>query len=100
MAEQSSGVSSVAGIATANASRYLQQLCKHFAHRIPANFDTAAGQIEFPSGVCHLRAGESLLELSLTSPDPGSMTELQDVVARHLLRFAFREQMRIEWQPA
>lgn len=100
MTDQSPSVSSVAEIATPNASRYLQQLCKHFLHRVPASFDTATGQIEFPSGACHLHAGDGSLKLSLTSPDPRRMTELQDVVTRHLLRFAFREQMQIDWRAA
>ncbi len=100
MTDQSPSVNSVAEIATPNASRYLQQLCKYFAHRVPASFDTATGQIEFPTGACHLDAGDGLLKLSLASPGSAGMTRLQDVVARHLLRFAFRERMQIDWQPA
>jgi hypothetical protein len=35
--------------------------------------------------------------VSLESPDDAQLVQLQDVVARHLLRFAFREPMQIEW---
>ena len=36
-----------AEIPTASASRYLQQLCKHFAHKLPVTFDPAEGRIGF-----------------------------------------------------
>jgi uncharacterized protein len=88
-----------AEIATPNASRYLQQLCKHFAHKIPATCDERAGEITFPRGACSLAATDGQLTISLASPDVTQMVELQDVVARHLVRFAFREDLRIAWQP-
>jgi hypothetical protein len=86
-----------AEIATAHASRYLQQLCKHFAHKRPVAFDAQAGSIGFDIGECRLRAGEALLRLDLSSPDGEQMERLRDVVARHLVRFAFREELAIEW---
>jgi uncharacterized protein len=90
----------VADVATSHASRYLQQLCKHFAHKRPVTFDPQAGQISFSSGECRLAADEGALKLSLTSPDADQLAQLQDVVARHLVRFAFREEMQIGWRAA
>lgn len=87
-----------AEIATPRASRYLQQLCKHFAHKLPVTFDPNAGRISFSSGDCDLSADGERLRLNLTSPDGPQMTQLKDVVVRHLLRFAFREEMAIAWQ--
>lgn len=92
-------VRSVADVATASASRYLQQLCKHFAHRLPVTFDETAGAIDFPIGTCRLAAGEGALRLTLAAADEAGMAQLQDVVARHLVRFAFREELRIDWRP-
>ncbi len=90
----------VAEVATPAASRYLQQLCKHFAHKRPAAFDQWSGEIDFPMGICRLAADEEALSLSLAAPDHDQMTKLQDVIARHLLRFAFREPLKIEWNAA
>lgn len=87
-----------AEIATPRASRYLQQLCKHFAHKRPVEFDAVEGRIEFAIGDCHLRADEEHLHLNLTSPDGSQLTQLKDVIVRHLLRFAFREEMAIAWR--
>jgi len=93
-------VSGVAEVATPQASRYLQQLCKHFAHKLPVTHDAASGRIDFAMGVCELAAEEGALRLTCTSPDAGQLARLEDVVARHLVRFAFREEMSIDWKPA
>jgi len=92
------GAGSVAEIATPNASRYLQQLCKHFAHKRPVTFDPQTGSIAFASGECRLEAADGVLTLSLAAPDAVFLEQLQDVVARHLVRFAFREEIRIAWR--
>jgi uncharacterized protein len=92
-------IGSVATVATPNASRYLQQLCKHFQHKLPVTFDPHSGQIVYSIGDCRLVAGEAVLTLLVMSQDAGRLEQLQDVVARHLLRFAFREDMKIDWHP-
>ncbi|QRM57651.1 DUF2218 domain-containing protein [Sinorhizobium sp. BG8] len=89
---------SVAKIETSNASRYLQQLCKHFAHKRPVSFDPNSGSISFTVGTCRLEASNDLLTISLESADDEQMVQLQDVVVRHLVRFAFREELHIDWQ--
>ena len=89
---------SSAEIPTPRASRYLQQLCKHFAHKLPVACDPAVGRISFSIGECDLRADEQRLRLDLTAPDGSQMAQLKDVVIRHLLRFAFREELAVAWQ--
>lgn len=87
-------------IVTANASRYLQQLCKHFAHKVPTTFDPSTGRIDFPMGAVDLAADGDKLTLTVTPSEAEKLAELQDVVARHLVRFAFREELAFDWQPA
>lgn len=82
-----SAVQRIAAISTPHASRYLQQLCKHFAHKIPVTFDERSGQITFSIGECRLSARDGLLRLSLTAEDDEKAAQLQDIVARHLVRF-------------
>lgn len=89
---------STAIITTASASRYLQQLCKHFAHKLPVSFDPAQGQIEFSIGTCRLQADETELRLDVTATNPAELPQFKDVVARHLVRFAFREELAIAWR--
>ncbi|WP_306223509.1 DUF2218 domain-containing protein [Bosea beijingensis] len=87
-----------AEVATASASRYLQQLCKHFGHKVEASFDEKAGIVRFSIGDCRLLAEADVLRLSLDAPDGEALLQLQDVVASHLVRFAFREPLTVEWR--
>jgi hypothetical protein len=87
-------------IPTKHASRYLQQLCKHFAHKRPVTFDEQAGEISFSVGDCRLKADGSALHIDLIAPDADDMVQLKDVVIRHLVRFAFREELAVDWQDA
>lgn len=91
---------STAIVPTDKASRYLQQLAKHFAHKLPVSFDPAAGNIPFSVGECAMAAEEGRLVLTLTSPDAESLAQLESVVERHLVRFAFREELAVEWRAA
>jgi uncharacterized protein len=91
---------SMAEIATPQATRYLTQLCKHFQHRRPVSLADADGHIAFTTGNCALHAETGVLRLSLDAADDDQLHQLQDVVARHLLRFAFREDMQIAWHRA
>jgi len=88
-------------IPTEHARRYLGQLCKHFAHKLPVEFDEAftTGSIRFSVGTCTVAADDTTLTLDLAAP-PESMAQLKDVVVRHLVRFAFREALPIAWRPS
>jgi hypothetical protein len=88
---------SEARVPTEKAGRYMAQLCKHFAHKIPATFDHEAGRIEFAFGVCRLRAGPDSLALEVEGADEPALDRLEEVVASHLERFAFREPLKVAW---
>lgn len=85
-------------IPTGHASRYLQQLCKHFAHKLAVKFDEHAGEITFSIGDCRLKADDAALHLDLAAKNAEEMEELKDVVIRHLALFAFREELAVTWQ--
>jgi len=76
------------------------QLCKHFQHKCPVTLEANTGRIGFSIGDCRLLASDGMLHLSLDAPDTTQLLQLQDVVARHLRRFAFREDLRIDWHAA
>ncbi|RYE39875.1 MAG: DUF2218 domain-containing protein [Hyphomicrobiales bacterium] len=89
---------SQAAVSTPKARSYLIQLCKHFAHKIPAAFADNKGRIEFDSGVCELNADdENALLLAVSTPSADKLGALEDVVDRHLKRFAFKEELNIAW---
>ena len=91
-------ISSSTTIKTQKASGYLQQLCKHFSHKIEVKFDAQAGWIEFAFGRAELRADENVLTLVANSQNPDSLDKLKKVLASHFERFAFREDLKIKWE--
>jgi hypothetical protein len=76
---------------TSSPARYMGQLCKHFAHRMPVVLNALDGRITFPFGTCDAIAEPTGLRLRATAPDSEDMAQLQGVIVRHLQRFAFRE---------
>jgi len=90
---------SKATIPTAHAKRYLGQFCKHFAHKLPVELaeTNETGQVTFGDGTCSLRADAQSLHLAIAVATSEQLANLQGVVARHLVRFAFREELPITW---
>ncbi|MGN5373814.1 DUF2218 domain-containing protein [Sphingomonas hankookensis] len=95
-------------VPTANASRYLQQLCKHWQHNLTVEFDAGHGTVVFPRdarGADHpgdalvtFDAGDALtVRIDATSAE--QLDALKGAVARHLDRFAFREApLTFDWR--
>lgn len=88
---------SFARIATPNGSKYLQQLCKHWSRKFEAEFDALAGRIAFPTSAIHFAATPETLMMTLAGPDGATLDRMERVVAGHLARFAFREELAVTW---
>ena len=84
-------------VGTPHASRYLQQLCKHWSHRFETEANATQARIALPLGETRLTADAEALTIDLTAQDAASLPDLRDVVVRHIERFAFRETLRFEW---
>jgi uncharacterized protein len=100
---------SIAEVPTASASRYLQQLCKHWAHNLAVDYTAERGTIVFPrdargadwpgDGLITLTAHADRLECRIDASADGQRDGLKGALARHLDRFAFREApLAFEWQ--
>lgn len=77
--------------ATEHASRYLQQLCKHFAHKIEVQFDETSGMAQFPFALARLTATAKGLSVVLTAETKEGLEQGRGVLDSHLKTFAFRE---------
>ena len=77
---------------TENGSKYLQQLCKHFGHKIDVDFTPTEGTIHFPFGPVALKADDKGLWIKVVGEDEETVERAKGVVDRHLERFAFREE--------
>ena len=93
---------SVARVPTHYASRYLQQLAKHWSHKMTVSFSAEEGSIGFPTGArLDMRADADTLDLALTVPADGDPARMRKVVEEHLDRFAFREgPLTFDWRDA
>jgi len=92
---------STAKIETAHAGKYLVQFAKHWSHRFPdLTWNETRADIPFPAGQCVITSQENVLAIALTVPDEETASRLENVVAEHLKRFAFRESLEIVWQRA
>lgn len=100
--------SSTAIVPTGKASRYLQQLCKHWAHNLAVEYDESKGKVVFPKdargadwpgdGIFTMTAGDEALTCRIEASAPDQLDALKGAVERHLNRFAFREgELSFEW---
>ena len=93
---------SVARVPTHSASKYLQQLAKHWSHKMEVTFSEEEGRIAFPNGVVlEMRADSETLDVALTVPEGEDVDRTRGVVSSHLDRFAFREApLTFDWVTA
>jgi uncharacterized protein len=88
-------------VPTKSGSRYLQQLCKHWAHNMAVDFTAERGTVTFPrdargadwpgDGLVTMIAHADTLECLIDATAEGQREGLKGALARHLDRFAFRE---------
>ncbi len=91
---------SVARVPTLSASRYLQQLAKHWSHKMEVVFTAEEGTITIPNGSkLEMRASSDTLDVILNVPEDGDVARMREVVSSHLDRFAFREApLTFDWR--
>ena len=85
-------------IETTNASKYLQQLCKHFRHKVTVQYDATFGRVEFPGGLCLMTANQNVLSFYCKAQKPEGVGMMQSVLDQHLVKFAWREDLNVTWQ--
>lgn len=102
-------VSAHALVPTDSASKYLQQLCKHWAHNLQVAFTPENGTVVFPrnargadhpgDAVVTFDVAEGGLSVRIDASSDAQLEGLKGAVARHLDRFAFREApLAFDWQ--
>jgi hypothetical protein len=84
-------------VPTAHASRYLQQLCKHWAHKFTVEFTPEHGRIDLGENrLVLMDANPENLVTTVEAPEE-NLSQMEDVVASHIVRFAFREELVFNW---
>ena len=76
---------------TDSSAKYLQQLCKHFAHKVDVVADDTRGECRFSCGTSVLTVADGGLNIHVAAADAEGLRDTKAVIEDHLLRFAFRE---------
>ncbi len=83
---------------TEHASKYLQQMCKHFAHKVDAIYDAQKGNVAFPPGPCEMLAEDGLLIIICNSDSDEGVKVMQSIIDQHIVKFAWREKLEaLNW---
>lgn len=87
-----------AQVPTGNGARYLQQLCKHWSHKLDVQLSETEGIVCFPNAVATMKADGDKLTVTVEAEDGETLERMKGVVASHLDRFAFREApLPLQW---
>ena len=88
-------------IPTQSASKYLQQVCKHWEHNLPVSFDASHGEVTFAmdargadwpaDALVKLDAEADILVCTINASAEGQREGLKGALERHIDRFVFRE---------
>ena len=82
---------------TTSASKYLKRLCKHFNHRVPAQWTETEGRVEFDIGVSHFSVSGDNLNIVCHAQTNDDMAEVVDTIDRHFVRFAKADSLTLTW---
>lgn len=92
-------LTAIAHCETPHADKYLQQLCKHFAHKVEVEYRDGHGECRFSCGTATMGASPKELEIRVEAADAETLSETKQVIESHLVRFAFRENLQpLAWQ--
>ena len=83
---------------TGKARQYLQQLCKHFAHKVDARHSETEGFAALPPGDATMAADPTCLCVTVTAKDADGLRTARFIIDDHMVRFAHREAFEeMEW---
>ncbi|MBB4007363.1 DUF2218 domain-containing protein [Allorhizobium taibaishanense] len=91
----------IATIQTENGWKYVQQLCKHWSHKLTVDLGDHTGTVTFDQAKAVMTCDEAGLTVTIEAENEDLLERYKGVVASHLDRFAFREApLPFEWKAA
>lgn len=86
-------------VQTAHGEKYRRQLAKHFAHKVAVFEDETVSAVRFSCGTAIMTNDGTALIIEARSETEDGRRETADVIERHLIRFAFREEISaLQWE--
>ena len=84
---------------TTSGQRYINRLCKHWAHKLSIEQTDTQSNIMFEGAVCRLSATATQLHVQLDATNVETLERFKPVIADHLQRMAAStEPLQIDWQ--
>lgn len=87
-------------VAIEQPSLLLNRLCKHFRHKVPAEWDEHQGRVEFKPGLCLLTAEGNRLHILLEAETDSALESLKMILDIHIQRMARKEELELTWESA
>ncbi len=84
-------------IQTPSGSAYIGKLCRHFRHKIATEYTDTTGLATFPFGSCTMSATPTTLVFDIAAQTTEGVENIKGVLVRHLLKFAYKEELTIAW---
>ena len=81
----------IAVVPTENGWKYVQQLCKHWSHKLDVELGEKSGIVRFSDAVATMSADDQALTVEVEAASDDVLERMKGVVSSHLDRFAFRE---------
>ena len=97
------GFFAVASVTTPTPERYAKQLLSHLGHKAtvsPLEVGPAgSGLLQLSRGVGVVVPADGTLLMPAFAATEEDLLVVQDVLARHLVRFGVRQELTVEWVP-
>ncbi len=90
--------SSHANVTLVSASASMKKLCRHFSHKVETEFDDDCGKVQFPFARVDMNADGQQLSIRVEADDEASLEKGREVIGSHLIRFATRQQVELNWE--
>lgn len=87
-----------ASVSIARPARYAKQLANHLSHKIQSTPTENGWDLVFSQGTASIVVTESTIEFSTSAATEEDSAFIQDVLVRHLKKFADKEgEISIQW---
>lgn len=88
----------VSFVKTDTPSKYINRLCKHFAHKVTVDYDDGQGEITFNLGKGTIVKHNDGLLLIAEANQQESLEKVVEVMDKHFVRVAWQEDVKLNWQ--
>ncbi|ADW70698.1 DUF2218 domain-containing protein [Granulicella tundricola] len=86
-----------AELRTTHAVEYLRELCRHWAHRFPVEYDDTHGKIKLDRAICTLMSAPAALSVYLEVEDAADQDDAEKLIADRLRHIGSQETLDFHW---